>query len=82
MPVHVLEDRRADVGAFTDVQQIEQRGHGDLMAMGVFAPGEEEQPVEQVFDPQQGAYTFIAGVLVQNHAQKTLSMSGAPRRRP
>jgi len=34
----------------------------------VFALQEEEQPVEQMFYPQEGANTFITRIFVKNHA--------------
>ena len=60
----VLQNGTAQIGAIADVQHIEKRGDSDLLIARVFAFGEEEQPIEQVLDPQESPDSFIARIFV------------------
>src|SRR5690554_797303 len=68
----ILHDGAPQVGAFRDVEQLEQRGHGYLVVANVFALREEEQTVKQMFDTQKGTDSFVARIFVENHATYNL----------
>ena len=60
LPFQVLQ-QRADVGALAGVEQVEQGGDGDLVLAEISLASEEEQPVEQVFQPQISADALVEG---------------------
>lgn len=52
---------RPDVGALAGVEQVEQGGDGNLVLAEISLASEEEQPVEQVFQPQISADALVEG---------------------
>lgn len=68
LPFQVLQQRALDVGALAGVEQVEQGGDGNLVLAEISLASEEEQPVEQVFQPQISADALVEGIFVNNHA--------------
>ena len=61
LPFQVLQQRALDVGALAGVEQVEQGGDGNLVLAEISLASEEEQPVEQVFQPQISADALVEG---------------------
>ena len=60
LPFQVLQQRALDVGALAGVEQVEQGGDGNLV-LAEISLASEEQPVEQVFQPQISADALVEG---------------------
>ena len=53
--------QRALMSVLAGVEQVEQGGDGDLVLAEISLASEEEQPVEQVFQPQISADALVEG---------------------
>jgi len=68
LALEILQHGSAQVGAVGDFEQVEQGCQGNLMVLDIGTVRKVEQPPKQVLDPEQGPDSFVAGVLVKNHA--------------